>query len=645
MCGFVGFRSDKDFQSLRDALPLGTRELRHRGPDDAGLFLDEVAGVGLGHRRLSIIDLSREARQPMASADGEIHVVYNGELYNFKRLRADLEKLGHSFRTKSDTEVILEAYVQWGSGCFRKFLGMFSLAIWDRRREVLLLARDRLGIKPIYYHFKDNTFLFASELKALMAFPFFQRNLELSSIPLFLHYQYVPTPGTVFRDTFKLPPGQFLEFESGEIRTFTYWAHPSWKREETEERVSENDRIEDLDRVLTAVVRDHMVSDVPLGALLSGGIDSSLVVALMQKVDSAPLRTFSLGFREHSYDEAPFAAKVAKYLGTDHYELYLGPAGALDVIPRLAEIYDEPFADSSAIPTFLICQLARSKVTVALSGDGGDEQFAGYVRYWSTKAAVDALQHIPLRLRQAAARALCEVPVRWIERSYLPLYQFLPQRFQVMNLSNKWAGILDILRAVRTSDIYRVTICQWPENEIDQIFGAIGLRRGQYEEAFGATEGWPLLTRLMWVDQKTYLPDAMLTKVDRASMSVGLEVRVPLLDHRFLEYTSALPENIKYRGGKGKYLLKKVLARYLPVALFERPKKGFGVPLGEWLRTGLRELLLDHLSFDRIKKEGLFDPATVERKVREHLAAKANHQYQLWPLLVWEMWRERWLSQ
>jgi asparagine synthase (glutamine-hydrolysing) len=563
MCGFVGFKSNRDFQSLKEDLPDAVASLTHRGPDDSGFFLDETAGIGLGHRRLSIIDLSEAGRQPMSSDDGTVHIVYNGEVYNFREIRETLEKSGHGFKSSTDTEVILKSYLEWGIGCLQRFMGMFSLAIWDSRDQCLYLARDRLGIKPLFYYFRDGTLLFASELKALMACRTFDRDLDPDSLPLFLHYQYVPAPRTIFKHTHKLLPGSYLLYDGQELKSHTYWSPPDGSAVAMHSTLDEKDGLRQLDELLTQAVSARLISDVPLGALLSGGIDSSMVVALMQKVSTAPVRTFSIGFNEEGYNEAPWAAKVANHLGTDHTEFYLTPQEAMEVIPNLPEMYDEPFADSSAIPTFLVCQMARDHVTVALSGDGGDEQFSGYVRYWSTQAMATGLKHLPGSVKSAAAALLGTIPYRWVERCYLPWRQFLPQRFRVANFPDKWQKLVHLLDQTAIADIYRMTICLWSKDELPQLMGKY-LPESQYEKTFSETEDWPLLSRLMRVDQRTYLPDAMLTKVDRASMAVSLEVRVPLLDHRVVEYTAKLPDSLKYRNGTGKFLLKRLLGQYLP---------------------------------------------------------------------------------
>jgi len=640
MCGLVGFRSVKYYYEFSKDLDRSVSCLSHRGPDDSGFFYDDEMGIGLAHRRLSIIDLSSAGRQPMTSND--VSIIYNGEIYNFKEIRKTLEEYGHKFKSNTDTEVVLKSYLQWGVDCLKKFIGMFAFAIWDGRINRLFLARDRIGIKPLYYHFSNGTFLFASELKAFMAFSIFNKDIDPDSIPLFLHYQYIPAPGTIFKNTFKLLPGHFLIYENNTIKTNSYWQYPDVKGELNSFEINEEEKLQQLDDLLTQAVSDRMISDVPLGALLSGGIDSSIVVALMQKVNSSPVRTFSIGFKEKGYNEAKWAAKVARHLGTDHTELYVTPKEATEVIPMLPGMYDEPFADSSAIPTFLVSKLTRSHVTVALSGDGGDEQFAGYVRYWSTKSIARGLQYFPVPVRGFISDLLKSIPLSWIESCYLPFRGILPQQFRVANFPDKWQKLISLMRQTQISELYRRTICLWSENELLDLIGA-RLPGCQYENTFRETEGQQIISRLMRVDQKTYLPDAMLTKVDRASMAASLEVRVPLLDHRVMEYAASLPENLKYRNGTGKYILKKLLAKYVPGELFERPKMGFGVPIDLWLRKELKDLLLDYLSSERLKKEGLFDHVIVEKKIKEHMSGRVNRQYQLWALLMWEMWREQWL--
>jgi len=644
MCGIVGFRSARAFDVLRGYLQQAAATLSSRGPDDSGLFFDEKGGVGLGHTRLAVIDLSEKARQPMASDDGKVWISYNGQVYNFKQLREDLSNKGHSFRSNSDTEVVLKSYLEWGIDGFEKFFGMFALAIWDGRKGELILARDRIGIKPLYYSYNGGNLIFASELKALMAFKSFRRDIDPEAIPLFLHYQYIPAPRTIFKDTYKLAPGQCLRFNGRELSVETFSELPNMGGQpQPLQNYAIDERADELDELLTTVISDHMVSDVPLGALLSGGIDSSLVVAFMQKVSTLPIRTFTMGFEDKGYNEAIWASKVAEHLGTDHTELYVTAKEALAVIPRLPEIFDEPFADSSAIPTFMICRLARSQVKVALSGDGGDEQFSGYVRYWSTRAMAHFFGRLPESLRKAFPLFLRAVPPQVVERLYLSVRDLLPQRFRVANFPDKWQKLINQMENTEVQELYRMTINLWSEKEVRELTGK-AVEKGGFEQAFAETQGWPIINRLMRIDQRSYLPDAMMTKADRAGMAAGLEVRVPLLDTRIVSFSSSLPEELKYRGGAGKYLLKKLLSRYMPPGLFQRPKMGFGVPLERWFRGELKDLLLDYLSPGRLKKEGLFDHELVEEKIKEHLSGKVNNHYRLWAILMWEMWRERWLG-
>ncbi len=643
MCGIIGFKTTRYFQELKDGLIGAADCLSHRGPDDSGFFFDQKSGVGLAHRRLSIIDFSAAGNQPMASDDGNILITYNGEIYNFPEIRKTLEANGYKFNSRTDTEVVLKAYQRWGIDCLQKFIGMFAFALWDSHKNSLFIARDRLGIKPVYYYYTPGLLLFASELKGIMAFKSFPKDIDFNSIPLFLHYQYIPAPKTIFKNTYKLLPGHFLICNDNQVALHKYWQYPEEISFKSNLELNEEEQIAHLDMLLTQAVSDRLVSDVPLGALLSGGIDSSLVVALMQKINATPTRTFSIGFKEKGYNEAPWAATIAGHLGTNHTEFYVTPKEAIETLPQLPEIYDEPFADSSAIPTFLVSRLTRSQVTVALSGDGGDEQFCGYVRYWTTRAMENSFARFPNPIGKMLAIILGSIPYQFAERGYSSFYKFLPQHLRVANFADKWQKFIQLLDKKQISELYRMTICLWSKEELNRLLGGI-FPESRFEETFRETEKWPLLARLMHVDQMTYLPDAMLTKVDRASMAVSLEVRVPLLDHRVVEYTAGLPDNLKFRNGGGKYLLKRLLARYVPKALFERPKMGFGVPIDKWFRGELKELIFDFLSPEHLKKEGLFDHRLVEKKISEHISGKFNHQYRLWTLLMWEMWRKRWLG-
>jgi len=643
MCGIVGFISKKNFENFKNDFFSAADSLTHRGPDDNGFFFDSAAGVGLAHRRLSIIDLSSAGRQPMTSDDGSVQIIFNGEIYNFLSLKKTLAQKGHQFQTLTDTEVILKAYIEWGMGCLQRLIGMFAFAIWDSNDRKLYLARDRIGKKPVYYHFDSGTLLFASELKAMMAFRTVSLEIDPEAIPLFLHYQYIPGPRTVFKKTFKLLPGHFLSYNGTTIREERYWDFPAEAPFDSTDFNDEKEVLSQLDRLLTQTVRDRLISDVPIGALLSGGIDSSVVVALMQKINTVPIRTFSIGFNERGYNEAHWAALVAKHLGTNHTELYVNPRDALEVISALPEIYDEPFADSSAVPTYLVCKLARSQVTVALSGDGGDEQFCGYVRYWSTQSLASTLKFFPDNLRKIIALLLKRLPANWVEKCYLPFRAHLPQRFQSENFTEKWQRIIELMDHMTIRQLYRLTISLWSQNEICELMGR-SIPIGQYEKAFASSGQISILSRLMRVDQKTYLPDAMLVKIDRASMANSLEIRAPLLDHRVVEFSAAISDALKFRNGTGKYILKKLLCRYVPEAYINRPKMGFAVPVGQWLRSDLREILLDYLSPEALKQEGIFNSRLIERMISDHLSGTADHQYRLWALLMWEMWRKYWIG-
>lgn len=644
MCGFVGFVSRGAFSELIEDLPKANASLTHRGPDDDGLFYDESQGVGLAHRRLSIIDLSTAGRQPMSNDDQTLQIVYNGEIYNFRDIRKRLRNLGHDFHSATDTEVIIKAYQQWGPKCLERFVGMFAMAIWDREARSLFLARDRLGIKPLYYHFNNGLLIFASELKALMAFNVFPKVIDPDALPLYLHYQYIPAPRTIFQHTWKLLPGFFSLFDGNNIRTHQFWQCSEMKNErQVANRIIETEAVDKLDSLITQAVSDRQISDVPLGALLSGGIDSSLIVALMQKTNGRPVKTFSIGFSDKGFDEAPWASRIARHLGTDHTELYVGPDQAQALIPDLSRIYDEPFADSSSIPTYLVSKLTRNHVIVALSGDGGDELFAGYVRYWMTRSMATWSSSIPNAFKQTISWILKSLPADFIEKCYLHFQEKFPQRFKVANFKDKWQKLIMSFDQFLLSEIYRVTVCLWPKDEIRAVLGK-DLKRSRFETLFDETGHWPTISRLMHVDLQTYLPDCMLTKVDRASMANGLEIRVPLLDHRVVEFAAGLPESFKYRDGSGKYLLKKLLARYIPERMFMRPKMGFGVPLERWLRNELKEMMMDYLSPSRLERGGYFNSKTVEVVVKEHLTKTSNHHHRLWAILMWEMWRERWLS-
>jgi asparagine synthase (glutamine-hydrolysing) len=643
MCGIVGFYSNRGYEYLEPKLHAAAELLKHRGPDDSGLYFDRKNGIGLGHRRLSILDLSQAGHQPMTCQNGDFAIVFNGEIYNFKQIRDTLLNEGQQFHSDSDTEVLLKAYQKWGAECLHRLTGMFSFAIWDRPNQVLFMARDRIGIKPFYYYWDNHTLIFASELKAIKRLLADNQQIDDGALSLYLHYQYVPAPATIFKNVFKLEAGHYALLSHNRLSMHPYWRIPGWETGKESLHASLDENVEKLDDLLTHAVKDRLISDVPIGALLSGGIDSSLVVGIMQKVCSHRVKTFSIGNRIKSYDEAPWAARIAEHYGTEHTELYITPDDALDTIPMVTDIFDEPYADSSAVPTFLVSRLTRSHVTVALSGDGGDEQFCGYVRHWTAQTIQKFSEQVPVRLRMGLSKLLSGFPEEKLARLYPLLKPVLPQHLNVENFIDKWHKLIHLLPCRELQEIYRMTVCLWARDDLNKLIG----RQppvSAFENNFLMEERTPPLHRILRVDLQTYLSDAMLTKVDRTSMAVGLEVRVPLIDHRIVEFSAGLPQSQLYRNGTGKIILRELLSRYLPRKMFERPKMGFSIPIGHWFRNTLKPLMLDYLSEARLRSEGIFNPIFVNHIITEHLAGKANHQHRIWSLLVWQMWRERWLS-
>jgi asparagine synthase (glutamine-hydrolysing) len=614
MCGICGIVHRPGSEGI-ESLEGMTDTMVHRGPDDRGYHYTD-SRVGLGHRRLSIIDLSPAGRQPMSDESGRIHTLSNGEIYNFEELRTLLKERGHRFAGRCDAEIIPHAYEEWGDAFPEKFRGMFAIALWDEERERLLLVRDRLGIKPLYYHHRGGTFLFASELKGLMAYPGFSRDISRKGLYCYLAFGYVPSPLTIFQDTFKLPPGHILVLDGSGISVKPFWS-PFEAAAGPRLPGDENEILDRLEADLKESVKYRLISDVPLGAFLSGGIDSSLTVAAMAELASGPVRTFTIGFWEKEYDEAVWARRVAEHLGTEHTELYVTPEDALAVIPLLPDIYDEPFGDASAIPTYLVSKMTREFVTVALSGDGGDELFCGYPRYrWSYLAR-------PLDLLPRSLRRTLMAPVGLLPH---------PKARKVAS----WLGYRD------DAEFYLGVVGIWDDGRLreaaglDQSLEGLDFKRVLEEEA-----GRPFLERLMLTDLVTYLPEDILTKVDRASMAHSLEVRVPILDHHVVETALRIPLSLKFRRGRGKYLLKRLLGRSLPTGLFQRPKMGFSVPLDHWFRKELKPLLTEYTNGKRLAREGFFDPEPIQRMVAEHQSGERDHQYILWVLLMFQMWLER----
>lgn len=619
-----------------------TNAILHRGPDDSGAW-DNGAGLFLGHRRLAIVDLTSAGHQPMASPTGRYIIVFNGEIYNFQALRKSLDAAHRSplpWRGHSDTEVMLAAFEHWGiKETLSRLVGMFALAVWDRTRETLTLARDRIGEKPLYYGLKRGALLFASELQALDAHPSFDAEVSRDSLALLLKYAYVPSPHSIYEGIHKLPPGTWIDLdraalESGTIGVpQTYWELPI-VQPGSRPATSDAEAIDQLDELMRTTISEQMMADVPLGAFLSGGIDSSLIVSLMQSLSSQQVKTFTIGFDNPGYNEAEHAKAVARHLGTDHTELYVSGTDALNVIPKLPYIYGEPFADSSQIPTYLVSQLARSQVTVSLSGDAGDELFGGYNRYQFLPDVWRKLSRVPGPARRLAARMIESAsPSRWdsIASGLTPI---TPTSLRVRLPGDKLHKLASVMRHDSPGLMYDRVVSQWP-NASDVVIGA---HRMPNAASVGDSD---FASWMMRQDTLTYLPDDILAKVDRAAMAVSLETRVPFLDHRIVEFASALPMSLKVRNGSTKWILRQLLYRYVPRELIERPKMGFGVPLHDWLRGPLRDWAESLLDPQRLASEGYFEPGPIRAIWERHLRGQENNQHQLWPVLMFQAWLDR----
>jgi asparagine synthase (glutamine-hydrolysing) len=645
MCGFCGFiQIDRVIEpaAMTAVVERMADTLRHRGPDDRGSWIDANAGIALGHRRLSIIDLSPEGHQPMKSPSGRYVIAYNGEIYNFRELRLELDRAGFAWRGHSDTEVMLAAIEAWGlDAALRRFNGMFAFALWDRHEQALHLARDRLGEKPLYYGWSGKTFLFGSELKALRAHPAWRAEIDRNALAAYLRHNYVPAPHSIYSGIAKLAPAHRLRIALTDARAPT--PAPYWSLRDAAESgvanpqdVNDDGAIDELDRLLRDAVARRMVADVPVGVFLSGGIDSSTVVALMQAQSSRPVRSFSIGFNEEGYNEARHAKAVAQHLGTDHTELYVTSSEAMSVIPMLPAMYDEPFADSSQIPTFLVSQLARKHVTVTLSGDGGDELFCGYVRYFWGRRIWNRIGRLPYRLRTLTANALNTLsPGSW-NKVFAGMNRLVPLAALGELTGDRVHKLAEVLALPTPEALYHGLVSHWSAPE------SIVYRSREAATALSDRAQWAKLPdftqRMMYLDAVTYLPDDILVKVDRASMAVGLEARVPLLDHRVVEFAWRVPLSRTNRNDQGKWLLRQVLHRYVPQHLIDRPKMGFGVPIDSWLRGPLRGWAEDLLNEQRLREQGYFDPAPIRAKWTEHLAGGRNWQYWLWDILMFQAW-------
>ncbi len=649
MCGLAGFwspggvdRQEAAVVARRMAAPL-----RHRGPDDEGVWVDPAAGMVLAHRRLAVVDLSPAGRQPMVSGSGRYLIVFNGEIYNHRELRDELDACGRApaWRGRSDTESLLAAVDAWGvTAAIQRCVGMFAFALWDREERILWLARDRIGEKPLYYGRLGATLVFASQLAAVRRHPAFARPIDQQALMLYLRYGCVPAPWSIYAGIGKVMPGALVRFgpdPASDPVVERYWSARRVMARGLEAPFSgdEQEAALELERRIRRAIGLQMVADVPVGAFLSGGIDSSTVVALMQAQSGRPVKTFTIGFADPEYDEAPYARRVARHLGTDHTELYVSPGEAQEVIPHLPEIFDEPFADASQIPTVLICRLARDQVTVSLSGDGGDELFGGYNRYLWCEALWQRCARVPLGLRRLAARGIAAVPPGVWDRLVAPVRPLLPPRLRYDTPGERLHKLAVLLGVAGPGDMYQRLVSLWPRPA--DLLAASGPEPESGLSDRGEPERGSVAERMMFQDLVTYLPDDLLTKVDRAAMAVSLETRIPFLDHRVVEFAWRLPLAMKVRAGTGKWLLRQVLFRHLPPELVDRAKTGFAVPIDRWLRGPLREWAEGLLAEERLRRQGVFDPAPVRRAWLSHLAGRCNCQYQLWTVLMFQAWLEK----
>jgi asparagine synthase (glutamine-hydrolysing) len=657
MCGISGIFGNLRKDDLARSVYKMSETLVHRGPDDSGTWIDEESGIAFGHRRLSIIDLSSVGHQPMTSPCGRFSVVFNGEIYNHLQLRDKLNasEYKQSWKGCSDTETLVAAFSQWGvEKTLDQLVGMFSIAVWDLKAKNLCLIRDRFGEKPLYYGWSKGVFLFASELKALRSYKGFNNTIDRNVLSLYMQYMYVPSPYSIFKDIYKLNPGCILKIDSNgrafppkQITSSVFGAKgisiKEWYSLSEVAKNGQKNLIKDegmavdlLEKTLLESVRSQMISDVPLGAFLSGGIDSSMIVALMSKVSNYPVKTFTIGFEENSFNEALYAKEVAKHLGTEHNELYVTASDAFKVIPNLPNLYDEPFADSSQIPTYLVSKLARQKVTVSLSGDAGDELFGGYNRYLWGERVWSKIKWMPLTVRQALGEIIQKLP----NSTWDIAGNFMPNKYKVTSMGDKVNRMAYRLKTVNSLDDVYFSLVSEGFNEDGLVYSDDFILKTKLNNTNIVAGINDSAHRMMLWDALTYLPNDILTKVDRAAMGVGLETRIPFLDHRVAELAWRLPLSMKIKNGVGKYPIRQVLYKYVPKELIERPKAGFAVPVGQWIRGPMREWADDLLDESRIRSEGYFDPELVRKIWNQHLNGSCNWTSRLWAILMFQAWLE-----
>ena len=634
MCGISGF-IDFNKKTSIEVLQKMNRIMAHRGPDGEGygMYETDTAKVGLGHRRLSIIDLTAGGSQPQTF--GSLHITFNGEIYNYAEIKKVLEDKGHSFKSHSDTEVILHAYAEWGSAALQQFIGMFAFVIYDEANQQIFACRDRAGVKPFFYYYKDGLFLFGSELKALVQHPAFIKQINTDAVAAFLQFGYVPTPHCIFNDAHKLKPGHFLTFDipNRQLQTTQYWnVYDAYNKPILD--ISLPEAIEETEKLLTSAFQYRMVSDVPVGVFLSGGYDSSCVTAILQKNNTEKIKTFTIGVPDAGLNEAPFAKEIAAHLGTDHTEYYCTEKEALEIVPQLPFFYDEPFADSSAIPTTLVSRIAREKVTVALSADAGDEIFAGYNRYDYMIKYGGALKKIPGIIRRSAATMMDLIPADKIpvfNKKYL--------------FHSRYEKVKSLLKEPSAKNVLMSMTQQMNTKEIAELFkDSIQQMPSYFDSKDLKPENYSVLSYMMAIDYQTYLLDDILQKVDRAGMSVSLEGREPFLDHRIIEWAARLPMEYKYNKGNKKFILKQIVHKYIPAAMMDRPKMGFGIPISAWLQKDLKPFVDLYFDEQFIIKQNIFNNDVIQRIKKSFYDGKVEKAEKIWYILMFQMWYDKWIN-
>ena len=656
MCGITGIFGNLRKEEFDSSIHEMSATLNHRGPDDAGTWINEENGVAFGHQRLSIIDLSSAGHQPMVSPCGRFTTVFNGEIYNHLQLRDKLNTSANkqSWKGHSDTETLVTAFSQWGiEKTLQQLVGMFAIAVWDFKEKRLFLIRDRFGEKPLYYGWSNGVFLFGSELKALQKYKRFSNQIDRGALSLYMKYMYVPTPYSIFRDIYKLEPGCILQIDKGtkpptlplfapfrdQGINIAQWYSISNMAQAGQKNLitDQNDAVDLIEKTLLESVRSQLISDVPLGAFLSGGIDSSVITALMQKVCKDPVKTFTIGFEESSFNEAIYAKEVSRHLGTEHHELYVTSSDAFKVIPHLPTLYDEPFADSSQIPTYLVSKLARESVTVSLSGDAGDELFGGYNRYLWGSRVWNKVRWMPLIVRQTLGVAINKISVN----TWDSIGNSLPNSSRVSLMGDKAHRMAHRLKNVKSlDDVYHSIVTEGYKEDglVVNDKAALITKLDNNDIVSGIVD---FEHRMMLLDSLTYLPDDILTKVDRAAMGVSLETRIPFLDYRVAELAWRLPLDTKINNGETKWPIRQVLYKYVPKELIERPKAGFAIPVGQWIRGPLREWAADLLNEERIRREGYFNPELVQQLWQQHLSGKYDWTPRLWAILMFQAWLDK----